>query len=81
MAVKIGPPSFRRFLINIIPSRKLREINDMVDLISRTTADILDKKVDALRRGDLDFKEGVDKEMDIMSVLCGSGMNHCQMTS
>jgi len=72
--VKLGSPAFRRRLISIVPSKKLHELRDMVDLMNRTAATIFSAKKAALNKGDLDIKEGVESGKDLMSILLRANM-------
>jgi len=72
--VKLGPPAFRRRLISIIPSKKLLELRDMVDLMDRTSATIFSTKKAALSKGDSNMKEGVESGKDLMSILLRANM-------
>lgn len=66
---KIGPPSFRRFIVDMFPSKALHDLRDMADVLHRTTMEIYNSKKASLEAG-----EEVDsdaKGKDIMSILCG----------
>lgn len=68
--MKLGPPRFRRFLINISPSRDLRKVKDIVDIMANTSNGIYREKLDALRHGDKAVIEQVGEGKDVMSILC-----------
>ncbi|KAJ6618197.1 cytochrome P450 [Mycena sp. CBHHK59/15] len=75
LASKFGPPSFRRFLLNAIPSPTLHRLRDMVDLMDNTAREILQGKKIALQRGDLESKENMETGNDLMSIMLRNNMD------
>ncbi|KAJ6607875.1 cytochrome P450 [Mycena sp. CBHHK59/15] len=73
-AIKIGPPSFRRFMLKMIPSRRIQRLRDMAELMDRTARDILNAKKLALQRGDFKSQESMETGTDLMSILLRSNM-------
>lgn len=57
----LGPPGFRRVLLNLMPSRRLHKIRDIVDAMDRTCVGIYEDRKK-------EVEEGYDRQ-DIMSVL------------
>jgi len=71
--VKLGPPSFRRFLWFSVPFNTMRKIGNAVDTMDRISTEILRSKTNALAAGN-DVTEKVGDGKDIMSVLCSYSM-------
>ena len=67
--VKVGPPSFRRWILSLVPSGPVRELTDVVNQIESSTKGILDDKKRALDQGDAKVHAQVGKGKDILSVL------------
>ncbi|KAF9533504.1 cytochrome P450 [Crepidotus variabilis] len=67
--VKIGSPSFRRFMMDLIPYKNLHEIRDVADVLHQTSLKIYDSKKKALAMGDGALSEQIARGKDIMSVL------------
>lgn len=67
--VKIGPPRFRRFVMDNVPWKKLHRLRDIVDEMDRSSTKILEEKKAALQQGDEAVLEQVGHGRDIMSVL------------
>ena len=65
-ALRIGSAGFRRFILNIIPSKTLHQVRDMVDILEHNTRSLIKAKKEAVSRGDLDVK---DDPKDIISLL------------
>ena len=68
--MKLGPPGFRRFLIDISPSRDLKKVKDIVDIMAETSNGIYREKLEALKQGDKAVIEQVGQGKDVMSILC-----------
>ncbi|KAG5650152.1 hypothetical protein H0H81_000518 [Sphagnurus paluster] len=68
-AVKIGTPSFRRACIRLFPNKNLHKLRDTVDLMERTSVEIMEGKKRALEKGDEALKEQVSQGKDIISIL------------
>ncbi|KAJ7775924.1 cytochrome P450 [Mycena maculata] len=65
-AIQMGSAAFRRFMVNIIPSKTLHQVRDMVDFMERTARQLVEAKKEAVRRGHLDM---ADNSKDIMTLL------------
>ncbi|KAJ7495126.1 cytochrome P450 [Mycena latifolia] len=63
---RIGSPAFRRFLVNVIPSRTLHKARDLVDAMESTANKLIAEKKAAVTHGQLDVDDG---SRDIMSLL------------
>ncbi|KAH7907754.1 cytochrome P450 [Hygrophoropsis aurantiaca] len=74
LAVKIGPASFRKRLVKVTPWKTLQELNDIVDIMDRTSAEVFESKKAALEKGDEAVLQQVGQGKDIMSVLLRANM-------
>ena len=67
--VKLGPPRFRRFLVDLLPFKTARRLRDIVDVIHNTSIDILESKRRALRESDEAAGVQIGRGKDIISIL------------
>jgi hypothetical protein len=67
--VKLGPPGFRRFLLDITPSELLQKVKGIVDVMAQTSTDIFREKLSALQQGDEAVMRQVGEGKDVMSIL------------
>ncbi|KAH7928032.1 cytochrome P450 [Leucogyrophana mollusca] len=74
LVVKIGPASFRRFLVKITPWKALREIDSIVDIMDQTSTEVFRSKKLALEQGDEAVMQQVGQGKDIMSILLKANM-------
>ncbi|KAJ3860683.1 cytochrome P450 [Lentinula novae-zelandiae] len=65
----IGPPSFRRFVINILPWKNLHQMRDIADYMYKVAVDIFEEKKRTLEAGDEAIKNQIGKGKDVISVL------------
>lgn len=65
----IGPPSFRRFVINILPWKNLHQMRDIADYMYKVAIDIFEEKKRTLEAGDEAIKNQIGKGKDVISVL------------
>ncbi|KAF7347085.1 Cytochrome P450 [Mycena venus] len=65
-ACEIGSAAFRRFVVDMIPSKTLHRARDMVDLMEREATQLVKEKKEAVARGQLDIE---DDSKDIMTLL------------
>ncbi|KII90946.1 hypothetical protein PLICRDRAFT_107275 [Plicaturopsis crispa FD-325 SS-3] len=72
--VKLGPSWFRRFLVNITPSKDLHKVRDMVDIIEKSSVEIFEGKKRALAEGEESVLQQVGQGRDIMSILLKANM-------
>lgn len=67
--VKLGPPKFRRFLVDLLPFKNARRLRDIVDTIHNTSVEILETKRRALNEGDEGLAKQAGQGKDIISIL------------
>lgn len=67
--VKLGPPRFRRFLVDLLPFENARRLRDIVDIIHNTSVEILEAKKRALWEGDEVVAKQIGRGKDIISIL------------
>ncbi|KAF8159576.1 cytochrome P450 [Crassisporium funariophilum] len=75
VAVKIGTPKFRRFIVDHLPWRIARELRDIMDVLHNTSVEILESKKKALAEGDDALAKQIGQGKDIMSILLKANMN------
>jgi len=66
--VKLGPPKFRRFLVNLLPFENARRLRGIVDVFHNTSIEILEAKRRAME-SDGTVEEQIGRGKDIMSIL------------
>ncbi|KAG5637254.1 hypothetical protein H0H81_005254 [Sphagnurus paluster] len=66
--VKIGTPKFWRWVVDMLPSKSLHKLRDMVDIMENTSNKILDNKNKALEEGGA-IMDQIGQGKDIMSIL------------
>ncbi|KAF8957107.1 cytochrome P450 [Flammula alnicola] len=71
---RIGPPEFRRFVIDILPWKNLRELRDIVDVLYNTSVENFESKKKALAEGDEALANQIGQGKDIMSILMRANM-------
>ena len=78
---KLGPPAFRRRLIDFIPSPALKRMRDISDEIQSHARHIYETKKRAMREGDAAVMQQIGEGRDIMSKLSayGSGRVICEI--
>ncbi|KAH8110218.1 cytochrome P450 [Phellopilus nigrolimitatus] len=69
LLVKLGPPGFRRFLLDVAPSPDLHNVKNIVDVMASTSNDIFRQKLSALAEGDEAVMRQVGEGRDVMSIL------------
>ncbi|KAF7432814.1 cytochrome P450-dit2 [Pleurotus ostreatus] len=67
--VKIGTPSLRRHLLELIPSDALQRVKEIVDTMHNTSVNIFKRKKAALEAGEEVSSLEVGKGKDLMSLL------------
>lgn len=65
----IGSPAFRRKALEWIPSPAVQKIREIVDIMDNTSRNILQKKKEAMEKGDEAVQSQVGRGKDIMSIL------------
>ena len=66
---KLGPPAFRRKMIEFIPSPGLKRARDISDEIQFHSRHIYETKKRAMREGDAAVTQQIGEGRDIMSKL------------
>lgn len=69
MLKKLGPPQFRRWLLDMVPMQQVQRVKEIVDILDQNTREIFFGKRAALEAGDAAVKEQVANGNDIMSIL------------
>jgi hypothetical protein len=67
--VRIGTPKFRRFILDLIPSKTLHKLRDISDVIHNTSVEIINSKKQALEDGDEAVARQIGEGKDILSIL------------
>ncbi|KAH6912609.1 cytochrome P450 [Coprinopsis sp. MPI-PUGE-AT-0042] len=70
----IGSARFRRWVVDILPWKKLHVLRDMVDIMHKTSQEILKAKKHALEAGDEVLREQVGNAKDVLSILLKANM-------
>ncbi|KAF8150033.1 cytochrome P450 [Crassisporium funariophilum] len=71
---KLGPPRFRRFLVDLIPWGVPRTMRDIIDVLHNTSLEIVEVKKKALEAGDAGVAAQMNEGKDIMSILMKENM-------
>ncbi|PPQ63163.1 hypothetical protein CVT24_005803 [Panaeolus cyanescens] len=71
---KIGTRRFRRFIVDIFPSKVVRRTRDIIDVLHNTSVEIFESKKKALREGDEALAAQIGKGKDIISILMKANM-------
>lgn len=72
---RMGPGSFRRFVVNKLPSPHIQNIKNVVDIMSARSYEIFNQKKDSLKDGDEAVVRQVGEGKDIMSILMKANMS------
>ena len=67
---KLGPPWFRRWLLDRVPMQQVQRLKQVVDILDQNTREIFFGKRAALEAGDAAVKEQVSNGNDVMIILC-----------
>ncbi|KAF8202147.1 cytochrome P450 [Pholiota molesta] len=70
----LGPASFRRFVVDILPIRKVQDIKSIVDVLHNTSVEILNIRKKALKEGDKAMASQIGQGKDLMSILLRANM-------
>ncbi|KAJ3517338.1 hypothetical protein NLJ89_g559 [Agrocybe chaxingu] len=73
--VRLGPPKFRRFLVDIIPWKTMHRLRDVVDVLHNTSVEIFESKKKALEEGDEAVNAQLSQGNDILSTLMRANMD------
>ena len=66
----IGPGWLRRLGIKLTPSRRVQRIVNIVDIMEKTSVDIVKERRQAVRLGEDNVVKQIGLGKDIMSILC-----------
>ena len=80
VVVKLGPPWFRRFLLERLPFKSVQRMKDISDVMHQRSKEIYDGKKAAIQRGDQDVVHAVGEGKDMLSILCTSHLMHFSYT-
>lgn len=67
--VKLGPPRFRRFIVDHLPFENTQRLRDVIDIVHETSVEILESKERALKEGDEAVMQQIGRGQDIISIL------------
>ncbi|KAF9482522.1 cytochrome P450 [Pholiota conissans] len=70
----LGPAKFRRFVVEILPIKKVQDMKSVVDVLHNTSVDILKVKKKALKEGDEAMARQIGQGKDLMSILLRANM-------
>ena len=56
--------------MDLIPSKAVRRLRDIIDIFHETSVEILETKKEALRRGDQALAAQIGQGKDVISILC-----------
>lgn len=78
LAIKVGSPAFRRFVLKLLPFPDLQKLREIVDLMDKTSVDIFQSKKAAIEKGEEAVLAQIGRGKDIMSILCEQpfGLTH-----
>ena len=69
IVARIGTPRFRRFCVDMFPSKTLHKLRDIVDILHQTSIEIFESKKKAIGEGEDALAAQVGHGKDIISVL------------
>lgn len=70
IAVRVAPPAVWRWILERLPSKRVRHVLALVDNLSATSKQILAEKKLLLAKGNAAVGSQVGEGKDVMSVLC-----------
>ncbi|KAI0697098.1 cytochrome P450 [Cerioporus squamosus] len=65
----LGPPWFRRILLDMVPNKKVQRIKNISDIVHTKSKEIFLAKKAAIERGDEELLHTVGEGKDVMSIL------------
>ncbi|PPQ69153.1 hypothetical protein CVT25_004533 [Psilocybe cyanescens] len=71
---RIGTPGFRKFVVDHLPFKVVKEVRDIVDVLYETSIEIFNSKRKALEEGDEALAAQVGRGKDIISILMKANM-------
>ncbi|KAJ2919030.1 hypothetical protein MD484_g1462, partial [Candolleomyces efflorescens] len=66
---KIGTPTFRKWLMDIVPWKNLHDVRDIINTMNETAVEIIEAKKRAIQAGDDSLSRQVGRGKDIISTL------------
>lgn len=72
--MKFGPASFRGFLVRLLPSKNIRQLCNIIDVMHNTSVEILESKRRALEEGSEIMEKQIGGGKDIISILIKANM-------
>ena len=73
---RIGPASFRRWAVNILPWKTAHDVRDIIDVLHNTSVEIFESKLAALAQGDKVLADQIGQGKDIMSILSAPSLSN-----
>ncbi|KAE9394010.1 cytochrome P450 [Gymnopus androsaceus JB14] len=71
---KIGPASFRRFIVGLLPLKDAHHLRDMADYMYNVGGEIFESKKLALEKGDEAVSQQIGRGKDLISILMKENM-------
>ncbi|TFK22368.1 cytochrome P450 [Coprinopsis marcescibilis] len=71
---KLGPPKFRRFIVDAVPWKRLHRLRDIIDTIHNTCVGVFESKKAAIERGEPPIAGNPWDGKDIISLLLKGNM-------
>ena len=66
---KIGPASYRRFIVGLLPLKDAHHLRDMADYMYSVGGEIFESKKLALEKGDEAVSQQIGRGKDLISIL------------
>ncbi|TCD70031.1 cytochrome P450-dit2 [Steccherinum ochraceum] len=74
-SVYLGPPKFRRWLLDMYPNKKAQQLKNIVDTVWNTSVSVVGRRRAAMERGEQAVNRLVGGGKDIMSLLLQANMD------
>ncbi|KDR76226.1 hypothetical protein GALMADRAFT_67812 [Galerina marginata CBS 339.88] len=74
LVTKIGTPGFRRFLVDHLPFKRIKQLRDITDTLHKTSVEIFNSKRKAIQEGDAAVTAQIGRGKDIISILMKANM-------
>ncbi|PPQ69083.1 hypothetical protein CVT26_003558 [Gymnopilus dilepis] len=75
---KIGTRSFRRWVVEHLPSKHVQKVRGIVDTLHRTSVEIFESKKKAVEAGDAALEAQIGRGKDLISILLKENMKASQ---
>ena len=69
LAARFNFPRLKRMIINLIPSKRVQDLKEVVDIMSQTSIEIIKSKKEAMRSTDPRIAAEIQNKKDIISIL------------